>query len=132
MKFIEGDTLKARLQKGPLTSREIQDVVDSVGGALAYAHRQGILHRDIKPSNVLIGTDGEIYLADFGLARIAQSGESTLSSDSIMGTPQYISPEQAMGIKELDERTDVYSFGVMLYEMVVGQVPFTADTPFSI
>jgi len=132
MKYIEGDTLKARLSKGPLTSEEINKVVDAVGAALAYAHKQGILHRDIKPSNVLVAADGEMYLADFGLARIAQSGESTLSSDMIMGTPQYISPEQAMGRKELDAGTDIYSFGVMLYEMVVGQVPFSADTPFSI
>ncbi|MFZ5881845.1 MAG: protein kinase domain-containing protein [Chloroflexota bacterium] len=132
MKFIPGETLKARLQRGPLSSGEIQQVVDSVGSALAYAHSQGILHRDVKPSNVLISTEGVMYLADFGLARIAQAGESTLSSDSIMGTPQYISPEQAMGKKELDEGTDIYSFAVMLYEMVVGQVPFNADTPFSI
>lgn len=132
MKYIEGDTLKARLNQGPLSSKEIEDVVNSIGGALGYAHKQGILHRDIKPSNVMIARDGVIYLADFGLARIAQAGESTLSSDSIMGTPQYISPEQAMGVKELDAGTDIYSFGVMLYEMVVGQVPFSADTPFSI
>ena len=132
MKYIEGDTLKARLNKGPLSSHEIEQVVDSVGSALAYAHKQGILHRDIKPSNVLIASDGVMYLADFGLARIASAGESTLSSDSIMGTPQYISPEQAMGKKDLDAGTDIYSFAVMLYEMVVGQVPFTADTPFSI
>ena len=132
MKFIEGDTLKARLAKGPLTSAEIEKIVETVGSALAYAHKQGILHRDIKPSNVLVANDGQLYLADFGLARIAQSGESTLSSDMIMGTPQYISPEQAMGKKELDEGTDIYSFGVMMYEMVVGQVPFNADTPFSI
>lgn len=132
MKYIEGDTLKARLNKGPLSSHEIEQVVDSVGFALAYAHQQGILHRDIKPSNVLIANDGVMYLADFGLARIASAGESTLSSDSIMGTPQYISPEQAMGKKDLDAGTDIYSFAVMLYEMVVGQVPFSADTPFSI
>jgi tRNA A-37 threonylcarbamoyl transferase component Bud32 len=132
MKYIEGDTLKARLNQGPLSSEEIEQVVNSVGSALSYAHKQGILHRDIKPSNVLIATDGVMYLADFGLARIAQAGESTLSSDSIMGTPQYISPEQAMGKKDLNEGTDLYSFGVMLYEMVVGQVPFSADTPFSI
>ena len=132
MKYIEGDTLKARLMKGPLSSQEITNVVESVGSALAYAHKQGILHRDVKPSNVLIGTDGQMYLADFGLARIAQAAESTLSSDMIMGTPQYISPEQAMGEKNLDEGTDIYSFGVMLYEMVVGRVPFNADTPFSI
>lgn len=132
MKFIEGDTLKARLNEGPLSALEIEQVVDSVGSALAYAHKQGILHRDIKPSNVLISTDNVMYLADFGLARIAQAGESTLSADSIMGTPQYISPEQAMGKKDLDGKTDIYSFGVMLYELVVGCVPFTADTPFSI
>ncbi len=132
MKYIEGDTLKARFSAGPLSSAEIEKVVTSVGSALAYAHKQGIWHRDIKPSNVLLATDGVMYLADFGLARIAQAGESTLSSDSIMGTPQYISPEQAMGSKDLDAGTDIYSFGVMLYEMVVGQVPFSADTPFSI
>jgi serine/threonine protein kinase len=132
MKYIEGDTLKARLSEGPLSSEEIARVVDTVGSALAYAHRQGVLHRDIKPSNVLVSKDGEMYLADFGLARMAQSGESTLSSDMIMGTPQYISPEQALGKNDLDARTDIYSFGVMLYEMVVGQVPFSADTPFSV
>ncbi|MBL8050803.1 MAG: protein kinase [Anaerolineales bacterium] len=132
MKFIEGDTLKARFQRGVLSSQEIEQVVSSVGSALGYAHQQGVLHRDIKPSNVLLSTEGIMYLADFGLARMAQAGESTLSSDSIMGTPQYISPEQAMGKKDLDSGTDIYSFGVMLYEMVVGQVPFSADTPFSI
>jgi serine/threonine protein kinase len=132
MKFIEGNTLKARLDKGPLNSKEILAVVEAVGSALAYAHKRNVLHRDIKPSNVLVAEDGQIYLADFGLARIAQLGESTLSGDMIIGTPQYISPEQAMGVKDLDERTDVYSFGVMIYEMVVGKVPFSADTPFSI
>ena len=132
MKFIEGDTLKAKLDKGPLSSEDIAKIVDAVGSALSYAHKQGVLHRDIKPSNVLVAQDGQMYLADFGLARIAQSGESTLSSDMIMGTPQYISPEQAMGVKQLDERTDLYSFGVMLYEIVVGKVPFNADTPFSV
>src|SRR6202142_1591518 len=132
MKYIEGDTLKARLSKGALSSAEIEKTVETVGSALAYAHKQGILHRDIKPSNVLIANDGQMYLADFGLARIAQAAESTLSSDMIMGTPQYISPEQAMGKKDLDAGTDIYSFGVMLYEMVVGRVPFNADTPFSI
>lgn len=132
MKFIEGDTLKARMGVSPLSSQEIENVVETVGAALGYAHRQGILHRDIKPSNVLITSENVMYLADFGLARIAVAGESTLSTDSVMGTPQYISPEQAMGKKDLDARTDIYSFGVMLYEMVVGQVPFSADTPFSI
>jgi serine/threonine protein kinase/uncharacterized protein HemY len=132
MKYIEGDTLKARLGEGPVERAELVRVVEAVGAALSYAHQKGILHRDVKPSNVLLARDGGIYLADFGLARIAQAGESTLSSDMMLGTPQYISPEQAMGLGELDERTDIYSFGVMLYELVVGKVPFSADTPFSI
>lgn len=132
MKYIEGETLKARLGRGPLTQQELLDVVRAVGEALSYAHGRGVLHRDIKPSNVLLGKDGHIYLADFGLARIAQSGASTLSSDVMLGTPQYISPEQARGQRDLDERTDIYSFGVVLYELVVGRVPFSADTPFSI
>lgn len=132
MKYVEGETLKAHLSRGRLSVDQIWDVVNAVGAGLGYAHKQGILHRDIKPSNVIVAKDGQTFLADFGLARIAQSGESTLSSDMIMGTPQYISPEQAMGTKELDDGTDIYSFAVMLYEMVVGQVPFSSDTPFSI
>ena len=132
MKFIEGETLKARLNRASITDAELLETVDAIGSGLAYAHRQGILHRDIKPSNVLLAEDGRIYLADFGLARIAHAGESTLSGDMMLGTPQYISPEQAMGVSELDNGTDIYSFGVMLYELIVGRVPFSADTPFSI
>ncbi|MCJ7708662.1 MAG: protein kinase, partial [Anaerolineales bacterium] len=132
MKFIEGETLKARLARSPLSKQEGLKIVESVGAALGYAHRRGILHRDVKPSNVLLSPDGDIYLADFGLARIAQAGESTLSSDMMLGTPQYISPEQARGERNLDEGTDIYSFGVVLYELVVGRVPFSSDTPFSI
>ncbi len=132
MKFIEGNTLKARVVRDGVLKGQIVDIVEAVGAALTYAHGQGILHRDVKPSNVLLADDGRIYLADFGLARIAQAGESTLSGDMMLGTPQYISPEQAMGVSKLDEGTDIYSFGVMMYELTVGQVPFSADTPFSI
>jgi tRNA A-37 threonylcarbamoyl transferase component Bud32 len=132
MKYIEGETLKARLNQRALTKEEAVEIAEAVGGALAYAHDQGVLHRDIKPSNVLLSHDGSIYLADFGLARIAQAGASTLSKDVMMGTPQYISPEQAQGKTQLDEGTDIYSMGVVLYELVVGRVPFNADTPFSI
>ncbi len=132
MKFIAGVTLKARLKDGPIGRRELLRITRAVGSALAYAHGQGILHRDVKPSNVLLADNGQVYLADFGLARIAQAGESTMSSDMMLGTPQYISPEQAMGLKDLDAGTDIYSLGVMLYELVVGRVPFSADTPFSI
>jgi serine/threonine protein kinase len=132
MKYVEGETLKARLKNRPLTPEEGVEIIQAVGDGLAYAHDQGILHRDIKPSNVMIAADSHIFLTDFGLARIASAGESTLSSDMMIGTPQYISPEQAMGKRDLDAGTDIYSFGVLIYELVVGQVPFTADTPFSI
>ena len=132
MKYVEGQTLKAKISERPLTKEEAVEIVDAVGSALAYAHDQGVLHRDVKPSNVLLSSDGSIYLADFGLARMAQAGASTLSKDVMLGTPQYISPEQGQGVHDLDHGTDIYSFGVLLYEIVVGRVPFNADTPFSI
>jgi serine/threonine protein kinase len=131
MKFIEGKTLKHYLRSKTLGLREILQIVEAVGGALAYAHNQNVLHRDVKPSNVLLSNDGHIYLADFGLARIAQGSTSTLTSDMMIGTPQYISPEQAMSKPDLDCRTDIYSLGVIIYEMVVGRVPFQNDTPFA-
>jgi serine/threonine protein kinase len=132
MKFIEGETLKARLQKGPLTKAEATKAIRAIGESLSYAHGRGVLHRDVKPSNILISKEGQVYLTDFGLARMAEAGASTLTGDMLMGTPQYISPEQARGEKDLNERTDIYSFGIVLYEIVVGRVPFSADTPFSI
>ncbi len=132
MKFIHGETLKARLGRGEIGPQERLRIIEAVGKGLGYAHKHGILHRDIKPSNILLADDGNIYLADFGLARMAQAGELTLSSDMLLGTPQYISPEQARGEPKLDEGTDIYSLGVVIYEMFVGRVPFNADTPFSI
>ena len=132
MKFIEGETLKARLRRQPLTLTEAIQILDAVAHALTYAHERGILHRDIKPSNIMLDLNSVPYITDFGLARIAQAGESTLSQDMMLGTPQYISPEQAKGIQNLGPGTDIYSLGVVLYEVVVGRVPFSADTPFAI
>src|SRR5512139_137158 len=132
MRFIEGETLKARLSKGELSLPEMVQVLHPVGEALQYAHGQGVLHRDVKPSNILLTPDGTVFLADFGLARIAQAGESTLSQDALVGTPQYISPEQARGDADLDARTDVYSLGVVMYELLVGRVPYQADTPYAV
>ncbi|MBN1978860.1 MAG: protein kinase [Anaerolineae bacterium] len=132
IRFIEGETLKARIERDPLEPEKIKRIAQAVGEALTYAHGQGVLHRDIKPSNILLTPEGGVYLTDFGLARMAEAGESTLSRDMMVGTPQYISPEQAKGIRKLDARTDVYSLGVVLYELLVGRVPFTADTPYAI
>ncbi|MHB8629652.1 MAG: protein kinase domain-containing protein [Aggregatilineales bacterium] len=132
MKFIEGQTLKARVAEKPMPLEEVVRIMGSVGQALTYAHSVGILHRDIKPSNILLEKGLEPYLADFGLARIAGAGESTLSQDMMLGTPQYISPEQAQGMRDLDAGTDIYSLGVVLYELMAGRVPFNADTPYAI
>ncbi|MFB0534275.1 MAG: protein kinase [Anaerolineae bacterium] len=131
LRYVEGETLKVHLKEGPLPSGRILEILKPVAEALAYAHEQGVLHRDIKPSNIMLTAEGGIFLTDFGLARMAQSGESTLSQDMMIGTPQYISPEQAKG-EEVDERTDVYSLGVVLFEMLTGRVPFSADTPYSV
>jgi serine/threonine protein kinase len=132
MKYVEGKTLKAVLERGSMPLNEILRILPPLAGALDYAHRQGVLHRDIKPSNIIIDANGVPYLTDFGLARMAELGESTLSHDALLGTPHYISPEQALGKRDLDSRTDLYSLGVVLYELVVGRVPFSADTPYAI
>ena len=131
MRYVEGETLKAHLEGEPLPPERILEILQPVAEALAYAHEQEVLHRDIKPSNVMLTPEGGIFLTDFGLARMAQSGESTLSQDMMIGTPQYMSPEQAKGEK-VDERTDIYSLGVVLFEMLTGRVPFSADTPYAV
>ncbi|VAW36830.1 Serine/threonine protein kinase PrkC, regulator of stationary phase, partial [hydrothermal vent metagenome] len=132
MRYIAGETLKDRLNKGALSRNELIRVTSGIADGLDYAHNQGVLHRDVKPSNILLTQGGGVFISDFGLARITQAGESTLSQDMIMGTPQYISPEQAKGTTELDGRTDIYSFGIIVYEMVTGQVPFYSDTGYSV
>jgi serine/threonine protein kinase len=132
LKYVRGETLKARLEKSQLTYKESRLIFRVISSALAYAHKQGVLHRDVKPSNVLLDKAGGIYLADFGLARIAETNQTTLSGQMMMGTPHYISPEQAKGLGNLDSGTDIYSLGVMTYELLVGEVPFQADTPFSV
>ncbi len=131
MRYVEGKTLKAILREGPLPTERVFSIIRPALDGLAYAHAQGVLHRDIKPSNIMVANDAHVYLADFGLARIVKAGESTMSQDMLIGTPQYISPEQASG-KPIDERSDIYSVGIVLYEMLTGRVPFSADTPYSV
>lgn len=132
MKFVEGETLKAALDRAWPAKDRILEIVRAIGNALSYAHGQGVLHRDIKPSNILLTEAGGVFLTDFGLARMAEAGQSTLSGDQLLGTPHYISPEQARGEQNLDAGTDIYSLGIVLYQLCVGRVPFNSDTPFSI
>ena len=126
--FIEGATLRAQLAKERLPLREALALTLQAASALAAAHRAGIIHRDIKPENIMVRPDGLVKVLDFGLARMTEapadsSGESSTEAGTVMGTPRYMSPEQARGLK-VDARTDIFSLGVVLYEMVAGQVPF--------
>ncbi|HYH47898.1 MAG TPA: protein kinase [Thermoanaerobaculia bacterium] len=126
--YVEGMDLAVRaLEPPPLTLSEVLAIVRQVAGALDYAHRQGIVHRDIKPSNILLDTAGRVKVADFGIAKMAgQSTELTMAG-SVMGSPQYLSPEQIRG-EELDGRSDVFSLGVVLYELLSSKRPFEGET----
>ncbi|MBI5030712.1 MAG: serine/threonine-protein kinase [Chloroflexi bacterium] len=130
LQFVEGRTLKDVLREEKLSSQQILNIIRPVANALSFAHDHGVLHRDVKPSNILINAEGHVYLTDFGLARITQSGESTLSQDLMVGSPQYISPEQARG-ENVNASTDIYSLGVVMYEMFTRRVPFQGDTPYA-
>jgi serine/threonine-protein kinase len=129
MRYVEGLSLKEALSrlKQPLKSSAILRILNAVTDALGYAHQKNILHRDVKPSNIMLAQDERIYLMDFGLAVGPSETDLNLSKGMVMGTPYYISPEQAKG-ESLDQRTDIYSLGVVLYELLTGKVPFTGDT----
>lgn len=130
--FIEGGDLTHLMQKSALTLEQIGQIVAQVGDALDYAHAQGVIHRDLKPNNILVDNRGNCFLSDFGLAKIAEETSSKLTSSGlIVGTADYMSPEQGLG-QGVDSRTDIYSFGVILYELVTGQVPFKADSPTAV
>ena len=131
MEHIEGITLKSYMQKkGALDTREVIAYTEQVLRALEHAHQKGIVHRDIKPQNIMLLKNGIIKVADFGIAKLPDA-ETVTVKDSAIGTVFYISPEQASGQK-IDARSDIYSLGVMMYEMATGRLPFSGDSPVSV
>ena len=125
MEFVEGQTLKDRLRKGPLSAPEALAIASQVAAGLGEAHRKGIIHRDVKSANIMVAGKGQAKVMDFGLAKL-QGGSSLTRSQTTLGTVAYMSPEQARG-GELDARTDIWSLGVVLYEMLAGKMPFRGD-----
>ncbi len=132
MEFIDGRALSSILRTaGPLHPDRAAEIGADVAGALAYAHRHGVIHRDVKPGNVLITDEGTVKVTDFGIARAINTEESLTQTGAVMGTATYFSPEQAEGVG-VDARSDIYSLGVVLFEMVTGRPPFLGESPVAV
>ena len=132
MRYISGGSLADRLVNGSLPIPEISTLFKRIGTALDYAHKQGVIHRDIKPGNILFDAQGEASLSDFGIAKMTQATSAFTGTGGMVGTPAYMSPEQAMGEKNIDGRSDIYSLAVVLFESLSGGLPFDADTPMGV
>lgn len=129
MRYMAGASLTERLDQGPLTLSETAQMISRLAPALDAAHARRIIHRDLKPGNVLYDQYGNAYLSDFGIARLSEQAGVTLTGTSIVGTPAYMSPEQVQGDKEIDGRSDIYSLGVVVFQMLTGQTPYQGDSP---
>jgi serine/threonine-protein kinase len=129
MRYMTGGSLTDLLHQGPLSLTQTSKILQRISLALDAAHQKGIIHRDLKPGNILFDQYGEAYLADFGIVHLASSSEALTATGSLVGTPSYMSPEQVHSDKELDGRSDIYALGVILFQMLTGDVPYAADTP---
>jgi hypothetical protein len=130
MPYIRNGTLADQLKGRPWSLKRVEKITQQLAGALDYAHAQGLVHRDIKPSNVLIDDSGNYLLTDFGIAKLYESSSQFTRTGGIFGTPAYMSTEQGLG-EPLDRRSDIYSLGIVLYELLTGRVPFSAETPIA-
>src|SRR5437588_8582902 len=130
MPYIGHGTLRDLLINDPLTLEETGALLEQVTEALQFAHNQGIIHRDIKPSNILMRDDHYVYLADFGLAKTLEGGSTITQTGNLLGTPEYMAPELADG--PATTSSDLYALGILLYQMVTGQLPFSGETPIAV
>jgi serine/threonine-protein kinase len=131
MRLVGGGTLADALTGRPVAPGQLRRFIGHVGDALDYAHSRGVVHRDVKPSNILVDDRGQYLLTDFGIAKMAEAATQFTVTGSFLGTPHYASPEQGLG-QPLDGRSDLYSLGVILYEMATGRQPFQGDTPMAV
>jgi predicted Ser/Thr protein kinase len=131
MRYLEGGSLKNVMKQGRLGIEDIDKLFSQTCSALDYAHRQGVIHRDVKPANILIDKEGAVYLTDFGIAKVLKGVSQLTATGAAIGTPTYMAPEQSLA-KSVDARSDTYALGVILYEVVVGKVPYDADTPMAV
>jgi Serine/threonine protein kinase len=130
MRYMTGGSLSDKMKMGPMSVQEVANLFDHLAPALDEAHAKGIIHRDLKPGNILFDQYGAPYVSDFGIAKIT-SGETNVTGSAIVGTPAYMSPEQAQG-EGIDGRSDIYGLGVIIFELLTGQQPYHGDTPMSV
>jgi serine/threonine-protein kinase len=129
--FIDSGSLSDKIRKRPLPFNDADRILTQISGALDYAHKQGVIHRDIKPDNVLMDSEGHPLLADFGIVKLTETTSNLTGTGGLIGTPAYMSPEQAQG-NPVDERTDIYSLGIVTYEMLTGRQPYKSDTAMQV